>query len=55
MKIGILGSGNVGTTLAAGFKGIGHEVRIASREGNKLADFTAKSGVPEGKFEDVAA
>ena len=32
MKIGILGSGDVGRALAQAFKGEGHEVMIATRE-----------------------
>jgi predicted dinucleotide-binding enzyme len=55
MKIGVLGSGNVGTALARGFKETGHDVRIASREGNKLAAFTKETGIAEGRFTDVAA
>lgn len=54
MKIGVLGSGNVGTTLAKGFKDAGHEVRIGSRAANKLAEFTKQSGIAEGTFQDVA-
>jgi len=54
MKIGVIGSGHVGQTLAAGLKALGHEVRIGSREGNRLAEFTASSGVAEGRFADVA-
>jgi predicted dinucleotide-binding enzyme len=55
MKIGILGSGHVGQTLAKGFAESGHEVRIGSREGGKLADFTAATGIAEGTFASVAA
>lgn len=35
MKVAIIGSGNVGTSVARGFRGIGHEVTVAdvSREG----------------------
>jgi predicted dinucleotide-binding enzyme len=55
MKIGVLGSGNVGTALARGFKETGQDVRIASREGNKLAAFTKETGIAEGRFTDVAA
>ena len=55
MKVGVLGSGDVGTTLARGFKETGHDVRIASREGNKLAAFTKETGIAEGRFTDVAA
>jgi len=39
MKAGILGSGIVGQTLAAGFLKHGHEVIIATREPAKLADW----------------
>jgi predicted dinucleotide-binding enzyme len=55
MKIGVLGSGEVGTTLARGFKGAGHDVRIGTREGTKLAAFSKEHGITEGKFSDVAA
>jgi predicted dinucleotide-binding enzyme len=54
-KIGIIGSAVVGQTLAQGFKDHGYDVRIASRTPAKLADFTAKSGIPSGTFSDVAA
>jgi len=39
MRIGILGSGDVGKALARGFVSRGHTVTIASREPEKLADF----------------
>lgn len=55
MKIGVLGSGDVGKVLAAGFKKYGHDVTIGSREGNKLADWSAAQGVPEASFAEVAA
>lgn len=54
MKIGVIGSEHVGQTLAKGFKGLGHDVRIASRSGTKLAAFSAETGVVEGTFADVA-
>lgn len=54
-KIGVLGSGDVGKVLAAGFKKHGHDVTIASREGNKLGEWSATSGIPEGSFAEVAA
>jgi 8-hydroxy-5-deazaflavin:NADPH oxidoreductase len=52
MRIGLLGSGTVGTTLAGGFLAHGHEVMIGSREPAKLDDFTrrnrgARAGTPE--------
>jgi 8-hydroxy-5-deazaflavin:NADPH oxidoreductase len=55
MKIGIIGSGNVGQVLASGFKAAGHDVTIGSRDGNKAAAFTATSGIREGTFSTVAA
>ena len=55
MKIGILGSGVVGQTLARGLKDAGHEVRIGSREGTKLAAFVKEIGISEGTFKDVTA
>jgi predicted dinucleotide-binding enzyme len=53
-KVGILGSGDVGKALALGFKKHGHDVRIGSREGTKLADWSKESGVVEGTFAAVA-
>jgi 8-hydroxy-5-deazaflavin:NADPH oxidoreductase len=41
MKIGILGSGGVATTLAAGFLGEGHAVMIGTRDAAKLGDWRA--------------
>jgi predicted dinucleotide-binding enzyme len=55
LKIGVLGSGHVGQTLAAGLAALGHELRIGSRSGDKLAAFTAQTGIPEGTMADVAA
>lgn len=54
-KIGVVGSGSVAQVLAAGLAKKGHEVRIGSREPQKLADFGAKSGVATGTFQEVAA
>jgi predicted dinucleotide-binding enzyme len=42
MKIGIIGSGVVGQTLAAGFLKHGHEVEIGTRDPAKLKDWSAK-------------
>jgi predicted dinucleotide-binding enzyme len=53
-KFGVLGSGEVGQTLAAGLKKKGHEARIASRDPSKLKDFSASSGISAGTFADVA-
>mgnify|MGYP000514697802 CR=1 FL=1 len=54
-KIGVLGSGDVGKVLAAGFKKHGHDVTIASREGNKLGEWSAANGIRETTFADAAA
>jgi hypothetical protein len=43
MKIGIIGSGVVAQTLAAGFIKHGHEVTLGTRDVSKLADFAAKT------------
>jgi hypothetical protein len=39
MKVGVLGSGGVGQTLAAGFLQHGHEVMVGSREPARLAEW----------------
>ncbi len=43
MKIGIIGSGVVATTLASGFLAHGHEVMLGTRDPAKLADWRAKN------------
>lgn len=43
MKIGIIGSGVVAQTLAAGFIRHGHEVTLGTRDVSKLADFAART------------
>ena len=53
MKIGILGSGDVGQTLAKGLVAIGHSVVVGSREGNKLAAFSVDTGIAERTFKAV--
>jgi predicted dinucleotide-binding enzyme len=55
MKVGILGSGDVGKTLAAGFLKHGHEVMIGTRSPDKLAEWGQKN--PRGRigsFDDAA-
>jgi predicted dinucleotide-binding enzyme len=55
MKIGIIGSGVVGKTLAAGFRKHGHEVEIGTREPAKLQEWaTQHSGVRVGSFAEAA-
>ena len=43
-RIGVLGSGNVGTALANGFLKYGHEVVRGSREPAKLGDWLKQAG-----------
>lgn len=58
MKIGLLGTGDVGRRLATGLIGIGHEVRMGSREANneKAQSWAAKNGpnASVGTFADAA-
>jgi predicted dinucleotide-binding enzyme len=56
MKVGILGSGIVGKTLAAGFVTLGHEVKIGSREPEKLSAWAQEAGrrASSGSFEEAA-
>jgi 8-hydroxy-5-deazaflavin:NADPH oxidoreductase len=56
MKVGIIGSGVVATTLGGGFPKHGHEVALGTRDRAKLADWRAKN--PGGKvvsFAEAAA
>jgi predicted dinucleotide-binding enzyme len=53
-NIGVLGSAEVGKTLARGFKTHEYPVRIASRSPGKLADFSASTGIPAGTLAEVA-
>ena len=46
MKVGVLGSGVVGQTLAAGFVKHGHEAMIGTREPSKLADWSKANPKP---------
>jgi 8-hydroxy-5-deazaflavin:NADPH oxidoreductase len=50
-KIGVIGSGAVGKTLARGFLKHGYDVMMGSREADKLADWTGK----KGSFPEAAA
>lgn len=56
VKIGVLGSGDVGRALAAGFLRLGHAVKIGSREPAKLAEWASKAGdnASTGTFEETA-
>jgi len=56
MKVGVLGSGDVAQTLAAGFSKYGHEVTMGTREPSKLAGFAKEHhGVRVGSVADAAA
>lgn len=54
MKIGILGTGDVGKTLGKGFVGLGHEVKMGSRGGKneKALAWARETGAkaPVGTF-----
>ncbi len=55
-KVAVLGSGEVGTTLANGFLGLGHAVMRGSRDLAKLAEWKAKAGknASTGTFAEAA-
>ena len=56
MKVGIIGSGVVGQTLAAGFVKHGHQVEIGTRDPAKLRDWAAKNpGATVKSFAEAAA
>jgi 8-hydroxy-5-deazaflavin:NADPH oxidoreductase len=55
MKVGILGSGDVGKTLAAGFIKHGHTAMVATRSPQKLAEWSEKfPGVAVGSPAETA-
>ena len=56
MKVGVLGSRDVGRVLAGGFAGLGHEVKIGTREPAKLREWIAGAGknLSAGTFEETA-
>jgi predicted dinucleotide-binding enzyme len=56
MNVGVIGSGVVGQTLAAGFLKHGHAVAIGARDPAKLAEWAAKhSGASAKTFGEAAA
>ena len=57
IRVGVLGSGDVGRVLAAGFISLGHDVRIGTREPAKLADWVTAAGIhaSAGTFAEAAA
>lgn len=55
MKIGILGSGVVGKTLASGFLAGGHEAMVGTDHAEKLSDWLKENaGAKTGNFEKTA-
>jgi len=54
-RFGVIGSGEVGQTLASGLTAQGYAVHIATRTPGKLAEFSNKTGIPEAGFRDAAA
>lgn len=56
MRIGVLGSGDVARTLAAGFQSHGYEVMMGTRERGKLAEWVAgHPGIRLASFGEAAA
>ena len=56
MKVGVLGSGSVAQTLAAGFVKYGHQTMIGTRDKAKLADWLkANPKAQVGSFSNTAA
>jgi predicted dinucleotide-binding enzyme len=54
MKIGILGAGNIGSTLARQWRASGHEVTIANSRGPEtLRDVASQTGARAGTVEDA--
>lgn len=59
MRVGILGTGDVGRALGTGFVGLGHEVKMGSRDAanERAAQWAAAAGAlaSTGTFADAAA
>src|SRR5579871_2522452 len=59
MKVGVLGTGDVGQTLAGGFLSRGHEVKMGSRDakGEAVTGWAKKAGAraSAGTFADAAS
>ncbi|MDB5778186.1 MAG: oxidoreductase [Polaromonas sp.] len=55
MNVGIIGSGNIGSTLARNLKALGNTVLIANSRGpSTLAEFAAETGVVAATVEQAA-
>ena len=57
MRIGVLGTGVVGTTIGSRLVGLGHEVMLGSRtaDNEKALAWTEEVGATNGTFADAAA
>ena len=59
MRVGVLGTGDVGRALGTGFVGLGHEVRMGSRDAanERATEWAAGAGglASTGTFADAAA
>jgi len=54
MKIGIIGSGNIGGTLTRRLQGLGHEVTVANSRGpQSLRELSQETGAKAGTVEDA--
>ena len=54
MNVGVLGSGDVGKSLARGFLASGRQVMIGSRTPEKLKEWAGGAGARTGTFEETA-
>lgn len=55
MRIGIIGSGNIGGTLTRRFSELGHDVTVANSRGpESLTDLTAETGATAAQVADAA-
>lgn len=57
MRIGIIGTGNMGTALGLGWASAGHELLFGSRSSDKASTVAARAGgsARAGDFDDAAA
>lgn len=54
-KVGILGSGEVGKTLANGLSKLGYSVMLGSEDKSKRDAFKSESGIDTGSFAEAAS
>lgn len=54
MKVGIIGTGNIGSALARSLVAAGHQVTLAGRDQEKLATAAAATGASAGSVTDAA-